>query len=405
LEFSDRLSLSLKLLKVWRGPARLIIAASIMATTSAAAADAFSLFVSENTCPQRTQSAAAVHKSICSLVEAQAAVDPSWAAWREVFLSVEETVAALLPPQAVDKKRKATAGQGGGRLAGTADEGNANVTDVPTHVSLSVKSLDGQVLPLHVPRDTRVRELKDMVARSRGVAVATIELFVAGVEHALPEEARLDVLDIGDEAVVFLLLRPGWCWLQAGNDVTISEDGQDATRKFDSTEFEDDSFVGGLVTGGEPMTEGRHYWETEIAACGVNCAICFGCVRPDCDHNLDYCVRGAAHAHLIYAADGALYGSGKDYGGLVTGRSRQFAAGDRIGVLLDLDAGWVRFYRNGKRCGPGFTEGVTGPLLRAAELYQTGNRATAVPGAVAPEGAGDADEPWDEPEPESEADY
>jgi hypothetical protein len=46
---------------------------------------------------------------------------------------------------------------------------------------------------------------------------------------------------------------------------------------------------------------------------------------------------------------------------------------------------------------------VTGPLLRAAQFFRTGETATAVPGAVAPEGAGAADEPWDEPEPE--ADY
>jgi hypothetical protein len=32
--------------------------------------------------------------------------------------------------------------------------------------------------------------------------------------------------------------------------------------------------------------------------------------------------------------------------------------GDRIGVLLDLGAGWMRLYRNGKRCGPGFTAGA-----------------------------------------------
>jgi hypothetical protein len=41
-------------------------------------------------------------------------------------------------------------------------------------------------------------------------------------------------------------------------------------------------------------------------------------------------------------------------------------------VLLDLDAGWLRYYRNGKRCGPGFTEGVTGPLLRVAQLVKIG---------------------------------
>ena len=78
-------------------------------------------------------------------------------------------------------------------------------------------------------------------------------------------------------------------------------------------------------------------------------------------------------------------------------------------MLLDLDAGWMRLYRNGKRCGPGFTEGVTGPLVRAVELIHKDGTATALPGAVVPEGAGAADEPWDEPEPEPEpesgADY
>jgi hypothetical protein len=39
----------------------------------------------------------------------------------------------------------------------------------------------------------------------------------------------------------------------------------------------------------------------------------------------------------------------------------QFATGDRIGVLLDLDAGWMRLYRSGKWCGPV----VSGPLLGA----------------------------------------
>jgi hypothetical protein len=79
------------------------------------------------------------------------------------------------------------------------------------------------------------------------------------------------------------------------------------------------------------------------------------------------------------------------------------ATGDRIGVLLDLDAGWLRFYRNDERCGPGFTEGVTGPLVRAAQFWKAGDKVTVLPAAVAPEGA--ADEPWEEPEPTSEADY
>jgi hypothetical protein len=53
------------------------------------------------------------------------------------------------------------------------------------------------------------------------------------------------------------------------------------------------------------------------------------------------------------------------------------------------DAGWMCLYRNGKRCGPGYTEGVTGPLARAAQLIGERNQLTVLPAAVAPEGAGE----------------
>ena len=119
-----------------------------------------------------------------------------------------------------------------------------------------------------------------------------------------------------------------------------------------------------------------------------------GAVRPGLDHDKGH--HDTNDAYYIFGVDGALYGSGKRH----SGQQGQFAKGDRIGVLLDLDAGWLRYYRNDKRCGPGFTEGVTGPLVRAAEFYTRGDKATVLPGAVAPEGAGAADEPWGEPDPE-----
>jgi hypothetical protein len=124
-----------------------------------------------------------------------------------------------------------------------------------------------------------------------------------------------------------------------------------------------------------------------------------GAVRPGLDHVKEHCYSN--DAYFIDAADGSLCGNGKERADV----QGDFAEGDRVGVLLDLDAGWLRFYRNGKRCGPGYTEGVTGPLVRAAQVVTMGDTLTVLPGAVAPEGAGGADEPWDEPEPESEADY
>jgi hypothetical protein len=70
-----------------------------------------------------------------------------------------------------------------------------------------------------------------------------------------------------------------------------------------------------------------------------------------------------------------------------TRRQYAFVKGDHIGVLLDLDldAGWLRFYRNGERYGPGFTEGVTGPLKRAVQLHGgMGSQVAVVPSVEVP---------------------
>ena len=215
-----------------------------------------------------------------------------------------------------------------------------------------------------------------------------IELFVDGKEDGLPDAGRLDELGLGTGSVVFMLFRQGWRWEECGSQMVLSGEGLVATKTAQDHKYQ-------LVTGGSPMTEGRHYWEVEITA-GYDFFM-VGAVPPGLDHDKDH--HRTNDAYLIDGANGSLWGNGKFCDDL----QGQFAEGDRIGVLLDLDAGWMRIYRNGKRCGPGYTEGVTGPLVRAAQLAYAGDKLTVLPGATAPEGAGDADEPWDEPEPESES--
>jgi hypothetical protein len=224
-----------------------------------------------------------------------------------------------------------------------------------------------------------------------------IELFVDGKEDGLPDSGRLDGLGLGSGSVLFMLHRLGWRWDECGADITLSREGLVATK---------DQTGDQLATGGSPMTEGRHYWEVELTWAILSCWTNVGAVRPGLDHNEDHC--GANDAYYIYGGNGSLWGSGKE-GDDPQG---EFAKGDCIGVLLDLDAGWLRFYRNWKRCGPGYTEGVMGPLVRAVQFSRRkgprgrdkGDKAAVLPGAVAPEGAGAADEPWEEPESESEED-
>ena len=188
-----------------------------------------------------------------------------------------------------------------------------------------------------------------------------IELFVDGKEDGLPDGGRLDELGLGSGSVVFMLFRQGWRWEACGSGIALSGEGLVATK--DKTGWQ-------MVTGGSPMTEGRHYWEVELTWTGGLCSIMVGAVRPGLDHDKGHQTSG--DACYITGSNGSLYGHGKDR----ADPQGKFATGDRIGVLLDLDAGWMRLYRNGKRCGPGFTEGVTGPLVRAAQIGSKGDALT-----------------------------
>jgi hypothetical protein len=199
-----------------------------------------------------------------------------------------------------------------------------------------------------------------------------IELFVDGKEDGLPDSGRLDGLGLGEGSVVFMLQRLGWCWEAYGSNIVLSG------KELVAAQHSGGPPTFQLVTGGSPMTEGRHYWEVEVTS-KFSCAIFVGAVRPGLNHDMQHFHTN--EAYYIYGEDGSLCGNGKED----ADPQGPFATGDHIGVLLDLDAGWMRFYCNGKLCGPGFTEGVTGPLVRAAELAANdGDKVTVLPGAVAP---------------------
>ena len=221
-----------------------------------------------------------------------------------------------------------------------------------------------------------------------------IDLFVEGTENPLPVGGRLDGLGLGEGSVLFVLHRPGWCWTKCGKDIELSSEGLVATKTGGGENWRTSNQ---LVTGGQPMIEGLHYWEVELTE-GDGCGFMIGAVRPGLKHNTNHHFSNSAY--YISSESGNLFGNGKGIGSAGEYQAGQFAEGDRIGCLLDLDAGWLRFYRNGVRCGPGYTAGVTGPLLRAAQLADDDDEITVLPGAQAPAGAGAAGEEWVQPEPE-----
>ena len=137
-----------------------------------------------------------------------------------------------------------------------------------------------------------------------------------------------------------------------------------------------------LTHTGEELTEGRHYWEVEIVdrkRGGLNLGVC----RPDADPRAAHDEREDTTTWLMNAGGGSLWGNGKqndDYAG-------GFSNGDRMGILLDLDDGSLRFFKNGVEHGPGYPAGsVTGPVARAVQMYFAGHAARLLLDAAWPAG-------------------
>jgi hypothetical protein len=139
-----------------------------------------------------------------------------------------------------------------------------------------------------------------------------------------------------------------------------------------------------LTTTGTEITEGKHYWEVELLSEGVThgvTCINIGISRPNLDPTGCYSSGDSTDGWFIEANSGSLWGNGKrndDAAGL-------YKQGDRVGVLLNLDNGSLRFFKNGVQHGPGYAAGsVTGPVVAAVQMYDKDQSVQLLPNAEAP---------------------
>jgi hypothetical protein len=165
---------------------------------------------------------------------------------------------------------------------------------------------------------------------------------------------------------------PPLLWRTFPDDrVTLSEGGAVATQ----TVTEDS-----LTTTEIELTEGKHYWEELLS--GSLIKIYIGISKPNLNPTGNYAQpRDCTDGWFIAGYNGSLCGNGK-YCDDAAGRYKQ---GDRVGILLDLDNGSLRFFKNGVQHGPGFPAGsVTGPVVAAVQMYDKDVSVRLLPNAEAP---------------------
>jgi hypothetical protein len=157
--------------------------------------------------------------------------------------------------------------------------------------------------------------------------------------------------------------------------VTLSEGGALATQTVDSSMS--------LTTTGTEITEGKHYWEVALLSESVRSTL-IGISRPSLDPTGSYWKEGCTDAWFMNARHGALCGNGKSLDDQAGG----YKQGDRVGVLLDLDNGSLRFFKNGVQNGPGYAAGsVTGPVVAAVQMFYKDTSVRMLPNAEAPTNA------------------
>jgi hypothetical protein len=110
--------------------------------------------------------------------------------------------------------------------------------------------------------------------------------------------------------------------------------------------------------------------------------ILIGISRPNLDPTGMYFGRDCTNGWFMLAADGTLYGNSKqDDDG-----AGRFEQGDRVGVLLDLGDGSLRFFKNGVEHGQGYAAGsVTGPVVAAVQLFKYNTSVRLLSNAQQPE--------------------
>jgi hypothetical protein len=260
-------------------------------------------------------------------------------------------------------------------------------------IEVTVQPLGGDNFTIKLnAAEPSVGEAKAEIARTQGTSEARQELSKVAVradgcavreDDADPEPLDDDAIELGDgETVTMVVKEEPWVWRTFDEEkVALSEGGAVATTRqllsnYNRKLFGSDT----LVTSDVVLTEGKHYWEIMYATAVHIPLLYIGVTRPNLNPTGNYAQGGSTDGWFIGGDDsegggaqgtqgggtGNLYGNGKEG----DDDAGSIDEGDRVGVLLDLDEGSLRFFKNDVQHGPGYPAGsVTGPVVCAVQLY------------------------------------
>jgi hypothetical protein len=264
-------------------------------------------------------------------------------------------------------------------------------------ISVTVQTLGGDRLKVKLNATApSVGEAKSEIARTQGTVEARQELYKVAVradgcavreDDAEPESLDDDAAELEDGQMVAMAVKElPLVWRTCDEEVVVlSEGGAVATKptKYDEYgEYDEDADLDQdytLATSGVELTAGKHYWEVDI----LDRYFYVGVTRPNLNPKGDCAISRCTDAWFFHTYNGGLYGNGEDGsvdGHDIGGTDPMYDICGRVGVLLDLDEGSLRFFVNGVLRCPHYPAGsVTGPVVCAVLLYASGGSARLLP--------------------------
>jgi hypothetical protein len=252
-------------------------------------------------------------------------------------------------------------------------------------IQVEVRPLGGDSVKVTLDASkATVADAKTQIARLQGTAAAQQDLYrvaeradglAVREDDAQPEPLEDESMGLEDGDVVAMAVKETpllWRTFDEGR-VTLSEGGAVATQTQHTVRY-----GWSLTTTGTELTEGRHYWEVELLSEDVGFV---GISRPNLDPAGEYFRRDCTDGWFIYCYNGTLCGNGK----AGDDEAGPYKLSDCVGVLLDLNNGSLRFFKNGVQHGPGYPAGsVTGPVVAAVQMYEKDESVRLLPNAEAP---------------------